>query len=77
MRSPDVVIPICEVPYHSKITNTKEFLPVAVNVVGTPGSDFWLLNTMKTLLRRSGREVEVQTGKRMFPYRRTVELKNN
>lgn len=66
LRSPDVVIPIGEIPYDSKITGREEYLPVGVNVVGTPGSDFWLLDTMKTLLEKSGRPTAVQTGSRIF-----------
>lgn len=66
LRSPDVVIPIGEIPYHSRITGKEEYLPVGVNVVGTPGSDFWLLDTMKALLEKSGRPAVVQTGSRIF-----------
>lgn len=66
LRSPDVVIPVGEVPYDSKITGKEEYLPVGVNIVATPGSDFWLLDTMKTLLEKSGRPMEVQTGSRIF-----------
>lgn len=66
LRSPDVFIPIGEIPYNSRITEKEEYLPVGVNVVGTPGSDFWLLNTMKALLEKSGRPAVVQTGSRIF-----------
>lgn len=66
LRSPDVVIPIGEVPYNSRITGKEEYLPVGVNLVGTPGSDLWLLGTVKTLLDKSGRPGEVQTGSRIF-----------
>lgn len=66
LGSPDIVIPIGEIPYDSRITGKEEFLPVGVNVVGTPGSDFWLLDTMKALFKRSGRPAVVQTGSRIF-----------
>lgn len=66
LRAPDVVIPIGEVPYASRITGREEHLPVGVNVVGTPGSDFWLLDTMKALLEKTGRPEKVQTGSRVF-----------
>lgn len=66
LRSPDIVIPIGEIPYDSRITGKEEYLPVGVNVVGTPGSDFWLLNTMKALLEESDRPKMVQTGSRIF-----------
>ncbi|KAF5627024.1 amidase signature domain protein [Fusarium sp. NRRL 52700] len=43
LGSPDVVVPIGETPYHSKITNKIEYLPVVANLIAAPGRDHELL----------------------------------
>lgn len=66
LRSPDLVVPIGEVPYHSTVTNKEEYLPVAANVVAYPGMDRWLLDSVEAVLRKSGRPTEVLVGARAF-----------
>ncbi|KAK7993000.1 hypothetical protein PG988_001794 [Apiospora saccharicola] len=66
LGSPDVVVPIGEVSYMSRVTEREEFLPVAVNLVASPGDDFWLLNILKETLARSGRREDICTGSRIF-----------
>lgn len=66
LRSPDVVVPIGEILYHSKITDREEYLPVAVNVVGAPGMDNWVLYSVEKVLKMKGRPTEVRTGRRIF-----------
>lgn len=66
LGSPDIVIPIGEIPYQSRVTGNQEFLPVAINVVGTPGMDYWVLESMRTVLLKSGRPSKVNAGSRMF-----------
>jgi Asp-tRNA(Asn)/Glu-tRNA(Gln) amidotransferase A subunit family amidase len=66
LHSPDIVIPIGEIPYQSRITGNQEQLPVAINVVGTPGMDYWVLESMRTVLQKSGRPWKVKSGSRMF-----------
>ncbi|KAI1052953.1 hypothetical protein LB506_010060 [Fusarium annulatum] len=66
LGSPDVVIPIGETPYHSKISNRTEYLPVLANLVAAPGRDHELLKAVDTILERSGRSQMVYTGSRTF-----------
>ncbi|KAK8045570.1 Amidase signature domain protein [Apiospora rasikravindrae] len=66
LGSPDIVLPIGEAEYESKITGPKEHLPVAINLVGAPGEDFWLLNAARQTLKRSRRREEICTGHRIF-----------
>lgn len=40
LGSPDIVVPIGEVGYNSRATETYEFLPVAISLVAAPGEDF-------------------------------------
>ncbi|KAH7303477.1 amidase signature domain-containing protein [Stachybotrys elegans] len=66
LGSPDIVIPIGDVPYDSRISNKVEYLPVVVNIVGAPTTDFQLLQAIKQILELSNRPTSVRTGSRMF-----------
>ncbi|VZI19830.1 unnamed protein product [Fusarium fujikuroi] len=66
LGSPDVVLPIGETPYHSKISNKIEYLPVVANIVAAPGRDHELLEAVHIILERSGRSQVVHTGSKIF-----------
>lgn len=66
LGAPDIAVPVGEIPYQSRITGRQELLPVAINVVGAPGMDYWLLDSIKTVLRQSERLSEFLAGKRTF-----------
>lgn len=61
LGAPDVVIPIGEYEYDSRISGRKEFLPVAVDVVGLPGSDLHLIDVIQHCLEMSARPTTVST----------------
>ncbi|CAJ2512035.1 Uu.00g076600.m01.CDS01 [Anthostomella pinea] len=69
LGAPDMVLPSGEVAYQSRTSGREEFLPVAVNVVAAPGEDFCLLNAMREVHVKSGRDLEVCTGPRITPQR--------
>ncbi|KAF5600679.1 amidase signature domain-containing protein [Fusarium pseudoanthophilum] len=66
LGSPDVVIPIGETTYHSKISKKIEYLPVVANLVAAPGRDHELLDAVEVILERSKRPKVVSTGSRIF-----------
>ncbi|KAK7698499.1 hypothetical protein SLS64_012491 [Diaporthe eres] len=66
LKAPDVVVPIGEVPYESRISGRREWLPVGVNLVGAPGMDKWLFDAVVKVLESSGRPETVCSGSRMF-----------
>ncbi|KAI9733664.1 MAG: hypothetical protein M1834_003266 [Cirrosporium novae-zelandiae] len=66
LGSPDVAIPIGEWAYESRISGREEFLPVVVDLVGSPGSDVILLDTIQKFLKSSGRATLVKTGSRIW-----------
>ncbi|EFY94312.1 amidase domain protein [Metarhizium robertsii] len=66
LGAPDIVIPIGEIPYHSKRSHQTEFLPVVANLVGAPKRDFELLRAVEIILGKSGRAKVVATGSRIF-----------
>ncbi|KAH7164950.1 amidase signature domain-containing protein [Fusarium sp. MPI-SDFR-AT-0072] len=66
LRSSDVVVPIGETPYHSKISNKIEYLPVVANLVAARDRDHELLEAVEAILERSKRPKVVSTGSRIF-----------
>lgn len=55
-----------QIPYHSRVSDRQEQLPVAVSLMGLPGRDIALIDTAKTVLERTGRHSRVATGREMF-----------
>ena len=66
LGGPDIVVPLGESAYLSRITDREEWLPVAVDIVGAPDSDLALLETVQACLVASGRPLKVATGARLF-----------
>lgn len=66
LGAPDIVVPIGEYEYDSRVSGWKEFLPVAVHVVGLPGSDLHLIDAIQHCLETSKRPTRVGNGLRMF-----------
>ncbi|CZR43687.1 uncharacterized protein FPRO_07396 [Fusarium proliferatum ET1] len=66
LGSPDVVVPIGETRYYSKISNKIEYLPVVANIVAAPGRDHEFLESVDAILERSGRSNVVSAGSRIF-----------
>lgn len=55
-----------QIPYHSRVSERQEQLPVAVSLMGLPGRDLALIDNAKTVLENSGRHSRVATGRIMF-----------
>lgn len=66
LGAPDTVVPIGEYEYDSRVSGRKEYLPVAVDVVGLPGEDSRLIEVVQRCLEMAGRPMVVRTGGRMF-----------
>lgn len=66
LKAPDMVVPIGEVPYESRISGRREWLPVGVSLVGAPGMDKWLFDAVARVLESSGRPDTVSSGSRIF-----------
>ncbi|KAK4189695.1 amidase signature enzyme [Podospora australis] len=67
LGAPDIVVPLGDISYQSRITNKVEYLPVVANLVAAPGKDHELLRVVETILSKSGRPTVVAMGSRMFP----------
>ena len=63
---PDLVIPIAQIAYKSRISGQEEQLPVCVNLLGMPGRDADLIEVARSVLHASGRPGAVRVGSKMF-----------
>ncbi|KAK0645729.1 amidase signature domain-containing protein [Cercophora newfieldiana] len=64
---PELVICIGQYEYHSEISQTIEYAPVAVSLIGAKGSDQMLLKLAEGFLNFTGIPATVLTGKTPFP----------
>lgn len=65
-RGPELTIPVGETPFQSKVTGTREHIPVAVSMLASPGRDMELFDLALGCLKRSGRPTVVCAGKKLF-----------
>ncbi|XDG10234.1 hypothetical protein ABKA04_009849 [Annulohypoxylon sp. FPYF3050] len=64
---PEIVLPVGEYKYASRITGSTESLPMAMSIIGPRGSDAMLIELAKRLLEHTGRPTSLTTGARAFP----------
>lgn len=57
------VFVVGEIPYHSRITDGKETLPISASIMAAPGSDVALIERMLDFLGDTGRPTKVATGR--------------
>lgn len=63
---PDFTVPIGEVPYHSRITDREEWLPLSLAVLSRPGMDAVLLRLLREM-EAEGALRPPAAGARMYP----------
>ncbi|KAI3324413.1 amidase signature enzyme [Xylariaceae sp. AK1471] len=72
---PDLVIPVSQYPYDSRISKTKEFLPVSIAITSAHGTDAHLISLMRDMLDESGLQCEVKAGRYAFDLEADGEIK--
>ena len=65
-ETPDLVVPIGEIPYNSTVSLKIEYMPVTMSLVVARGCDLMLANLVKEL-EEGGILKPVRTGPRMYP----------
>ncbi|EHK41963.1 hypothetical protein TRIATDRAFT_322099 [Trichoderma atroviride IMI 206040] len=60
---PQVIVPIGQFQYDSRITGEPDFLPIAASIVGPPGSDIALLDFISKFLQRTRGLLSVKPGR--------------
>ncbi|KAK3933741.1 putative amidase [Diplogelasinospora grovesii] len=66
LRLPQIIVPIGQDPFHSRITQTTEQLPIVASMAGARGSDLLLFDLARAVLKRSGKPTKVEPGKYIF-----------
>jgi len=66
MRAPELTAPVGEIPYDSIVTKGEEPLPIAVSVIGTPGTDLILADLVEKGMKAGGLPTRVKTGRSMY-----------
>ncbi|KAF2124976.1 amidase signature enzyme [Dothidotthia symphoricarpi CBS 119687] len=69
LGAPELGIPIGHINYESRISGNIEYLPVAISLMGPPGSDLALIELTMNVLQASNRPTSVRPGTaRMWEY---------
>lgn len=63
---PQLVIPIGQVSYDSRVSGRKEYLPVMGSIIGAKGSDLLLFNLARDALEKAGWGAMVDAGRFAF-----------
>lgn len=66
-KAPEVILPIGQTPYRSKVTNREEWLPASIGVVGARGSDANLLSLLRDMMETTKLQTTTQAGRTPFP----------
>ncbi|KAI5363854.1 putative amidase [Septoria linicola] len=66
LGAPELTVPIGQVPYHSRISKTKEYLPVVASILGKPRTDLSLIGTAVEGLRYASLPTHVLAGKQIW-----------
>ncbi|KAJ5123845.1 Amidase [Penicillium bovifimosum] len=64
--TPDLVVPVGEIPYYSTISLQTEYMPVTMSFIAARGCDLMLVNLVEDL-EKAGILKPVSTGPRMYP----------
>ena len=65
-QAPEMIVPIGQTSFFSKVTKKEEWLPVSIGIIGARHSDPSLIGVVHDVIRFSGMEREVQTGETAF-----------
>ena len=66
-RAPEMIIPIGQIPFLSKVTKREEWLPVSLGVIGARGSDVSLPALIQDFMYAMQLPATVEIGERAFP----------
>ena len=66
LGAPDVVVPLGEYEYESRVSGRKEHLPIVIDIAGLSESDLLLTGVIASCFETFGRPTAVGTGSRIF-----------
>lgn len=62
----ELVVPVGQISYESRISRQIEYLPVGLSLMGAPGTDLELIGKAQACLEKAGRPTRVLVGSLMF-----------
>ncbi|EED22766.1 amidase, putative [Talaromyces stipitatus ATCC 10500] len=65
---PQIIVPVGQLPFTSKVTKRTEYIPVVAGLVGGAGMDDTLVRVAMDALNRAGWPVKVLAGRRAFAF---------
>ncbi len=66
LGAPELVVPIGQISYDSRVSGQIEYLPVTLSLMGAPGTDLDLIGEARVCLEKAGRPTWVRVGSSMF-----------
>ncbi|KAJ5728212.1 amidase [Penicillium malachiteum] len=66
MRGPEVTAPVGHIPFFSTVTEREEPLPIAVSVIGAPGTDLILAEVVEKGMKFADIPKKVRVGRSMY-----------
>ncbi len=73
-RAPEMIIPIGQTSFLSKVTKREEWLPVSLGVIGARGSDVSLPALLRDFVHAMQLPTTVEVGERDFPLQRLSKV---
>jgi len=64
---PQIVAPIGQLPYESRVSKRKEYIPVITTIAGAQGSDLMLIKLTQLAMEAVHWPTEIQVGRNTFP----------
>ncbi|EGC47731.1 amidase [Histoplasma capsulatum var. duboisii H88] len=64
--APEVILPVGQTPYHSRVTKREEWLPVAIGLVGARGTDAAFTSFIKDTMESANISQTVDAGRTAF-----------
>ena len=66
-HAPEMIVPIDQTPFISKVTQREEWLPVSLGVIGARGSDISLPALLQDFMHTMQLPTTVAVGERILP----------
>lgn len=66
LGAPELVVPIGQISYKSRVSKQVEYLPVGLSLMGAPGTDLELIGKAQACLEKAGRPTRIYVGSSMF-----------
>ncbi|KAK2611385.1 hypothetical protein N8I77_004725 [Diaporthe amygdali] len=67
LGTPQIVVPFAQNPYKSRVSESTEYKPISISLMGARGTDLALLRLVDEATRAAGWRTNIDIGRRAFP----------